>query len=204
MCSHFAISPLSVSYEVSHSVHPSINCVCSNRSHLSPFNHHEKANIFRLEICNFSGYKIYPGHGKTFVRLDSRTFRLLNGKNEAHFLSKKNPRKFHWTVFFRKLHKKGINEEVAKKKAKKSIKVQRAVGGLSLEQIIAKKNQPSEAREAARKAAIEKAKSLKKEEQAKKKAEKAKTAATRAPVAAAQKIKPPKATKGAKPNSARR
>ena len=26
----------------------------------------------RLEICSFSGHKIYPGRGKLYVRLDSR------------------------------------------------------------------------------------------------------------------------------------
>jgi hypothetical protein len=26
----------------------------------------------RLEICSFSGHKIYPAKGKTYVRVDSR------------------------------------------------------------------------------------------------------------------------------------
>ena len=26
----------------------------------------------RLEVCNYSGYKIYPGHGKRFIRLDGK------------------------------------------------------------------------------------------------------------------------------------
>lgn len=28
--------------------------------------------IFRLEICAFSGQKIYPGRGRLFVRSDNR------------------------------------------------------------------------------------------------------------------------------------
>lgn len=129
---------------------------------------------FRTEICNFSGSKIYPGHGKLFVRGDSKSFRLLNGKCEAHFLEKKNPRKYHWTVFYRRLHKKGAAEEVAKKRARKTAKVQRAIVGATWEQIVAKREQPEAVRKATRDAAAEAAKQKKKAEEAKKKAEKIK------------------------------
>lgn len=122
-------------------------------------------------MCNFSGAKIYPGHGKLFVRGDSKAFRLLNGKCEAHFLTKKNPRKFHWTVFFRRLHKKGTAEEVAKKRARKTVKVQRAVLGATWEQIVAQREQPMAVRQATRSAAVAAAKEKKKTEQSKKKAE---------------------------------
>lgn len=129
----------------------------------------------RTEVCNFSGAKIYPGHGKLVVRSDSKSFRILNSKCEAHFLNKKNPRKFHWTVFFRRLHKKGTAEEVAKKRTRKAVKVQRSVVGATWEQIVAQREQPAAVRQAIRDAATQATKDKKKEEQAKKRAEKIKT-----------------------------
>ena len=128
----------------------------------------------KTEVCNFSGAKIYPGHGKLFVRGDSKAFRLINNKCAVHFISKKNPRKFHWTVFFRRLHKKGVTEEVAKKRSRKVVKVQRAVAGATWEQIVAQREQPAAVRKAIRDAAAEAEKQKKKQEQAKKRAEKIK------------------------------
>jgi large subunit ribosomal protein L24e len=140
--------------------------------------------VNRTEVCNFSGAKIYPGHGKLFVRGDSKAFRLINRKCESPFLSKKNPRKYHWTVFFRRLHKKGTAEEVAKKRVRKTVKVQRAIVGASWEQIVAQREQPLAVRKATRDAAMDAAKDKKKQEQAKKRAEKVKA------VGAAQRQQP--------------
>lgn len=127
---------------------------------------------------------MYPGRGKLFIRSDSKSFRLLNGKAESHFLTKKNPRKFHWTVFFRRLHKKGTSEETAKRRTRKIAKVQRAFVGTTWDEIVAKRNQPAALRQANRDAAVEEAKKKRKEEQTKRRAEKVKT------VAAAQRSAP--------------
>lgn len=158
-----------------------------------------------MEICNFSGAKIYPGRGKVFIRSDSRTFRLVNGKCESHFLAKKNPRKYLWTVFYRKLHKKGITEEVAKKRTKKNVKVQRAIVGATWEQIAAKKAQPVAVRTAARQAAIDEAKKTKKETESKKKAEKVKQVSAAQKAAQKASAKPiTKNVKSAKPSATSR
>ncbi|KAG5456865.1 MAG: ribosomal protein L24e-domain-containing protein, partial [Olpidium bornovanus] len=128
--------------------------------------------LARLEICSFSGYKIYPGHGKTFIRSDNRTFKFLNGKVESLFHQRKNPRKIHWTVVFRRMHKKGITEETVKKRSRKTVKHQRAVVGASWEAIRAKRAQKPEVRAAARDAAIRAAKETKKAAEEKKRVEK--------------------------------
>merc|ERR1711964_927095 len=70
----------------------------------------------------FSGEKIYPGKGKLYVRGDSKIFRFQNGKTESLFLQRKNPRRIAWTVLFRRQHKKGISEEVAKKRSRRTVK----------------------------------------------------------------------------------
>merc|ERR1711933_107127 len=124
----------------------------------------------KLELCNFSGYKIYPGHGKRFIRIDGKLFNFLSKKSERSFLMKRNPRKISWTVLYRKKHKKGTQEEIAKKRTRRTVKFQRAIQGASLEAILAKRNMNPEVRQAQRdqavKAAKDKAKAVKSERKA--------------------------------------
>ncbi|KZF20902.1 hypothetical protein L228DRAFT_199288, partial [Xylona heveae TC161] len=103
---------------------------------------------------SFSGRKIYPGKGKLYVRGDNKIFRFANGKSESLFLQRKNPRRIAWTILYRKQHKKGISEEVAKKRTRRTVKSQRAIVGASLDVIKERRGQRPEARAAARQAAI--------------------------------------------------
>ena len=122
----------------------------------------------RVERCDFSGAKVYPSRGKIYVRGDSKVFRFAGSKEESLFLQRKNPRKIAWTQVYRRMHKKGITEEVAKKRSRKNVKVQRGVVGADLASILAKRTAKPEVRAAARQAAITKAKTQKKEKEAKK------------------------------------
>ncbi|KAL9099329.1 MAG: hypothetical protein Q9163_005157 [Psora crenata] len=124
----------------------------------------------------FSGEKIYPGKGKLYVRGDSKIFRFQNGKTESLFLQRKNPRRIAWTTLYRRQHKKGISEEIAKKRTRRTVKQQRGIVGAPLELIKDRRSQRPEAREAARKEAIAKGKAKKSESENKKKLEKAKSA----------------------------
>ncbi|KAM7209694.1 Ribosomal protein L24e domain containing protein [Naviculisporaceae sp. PSN 640] len=129
---------------------------------------------------SFSGQRIYPGKGKLYVRGDSKIFRFQNGKSESLFLQRKNPRRISWTVLFRRQHRKGISEEVAKKRTRRTVKAQRAIVGATLEVIKERRSMRPEARSAARAEAIKESKA-KKQEAAAKKAEKAKAAAKGGP-----------------------
>jgi large subunit ribosomal protein L24e len=122
----------------------------------------------RVDRCDFSGFKVYPSRGKVYVRGDSKTFRFAGSKSESLFLQRKNPRKIAWTQVYRRMHKKGITEEVAKKRSRKNVKVQRGVVGADLASILAKRTAKPEVRQAARQAAITKAKAAKKEKETKK------------------------------------
>jgi len=133
----------------------------------------------KVEIDSFSGYRIYPSKGKLFVRGDSKVFRFSTSKTASLFLQRKNPRKIAWTQVYRRMHKKGITEEVAKKRSRKTVKHQRGIVGADLAAIAAKRNQTAAVRERQRQAAISKAKTEKKEKESKK----AKPT-TRAPTAA--------------------
>lgn len=125
----------------------------------------------------FSGQKIYPGKGKLYIRGDSKIFRFQNGKTESLFLQRKNPRRIAWTTLFRRQHKKGISEEVAKKRTRRTVKHQRAIVGASLDVIKERRAQRPEARLAARQAAIREGKEKRATAESKKKLEKAKSAA---------------------------
>lgn len=66
------------------------------------------------------------------------------------------------------MHKKGITEEVAKKRSRKTIKHQRGVVGADMATILARRNQTEQIRSKARLDAIAKAKEEKKAKEAKK------------------------------------
>merc|ERR1712166_1319750 len=93
-------------------------------------------------------------------------------------------RKVTWTVLYRRKHKKGIEEEAAKKRTKRTQKFQRAVVGATLQDIMAKRNQKPEVRKAQREQAIRAAKDVKKTPKAPPK---------KAPAAGAAKAPKPKA-----------
>merc|ERR1712189_76954 len=126
------------------------------------------AKPMKLELCNFSGYKIYPGHGKRFIRIDGKLLNFLNKKCERSFLMRRNPRKITWTVLYRKKHKKGTQEETAKKRTRRTAKFQRSIQGASLDAILAKRNMKPEVRQAQRDQAIKVAKEKAKAKKAEK------------------------------------
>ncbi|RMZ94695.1 ribosomal L24 [Brachionus plicatilis] len=116
----------------------------------------------KTELCIFSGFKIYPGHGKRVVKPDLRTLVFISRKCEASYNFKRNPRSINWTVLYRRKHKKGQVEIEAKKKSRRLAKFQRAITGATLEDIMKKRNQKPEVRKAEREQAIRAAKELKK------------------------------------------
>ncbi|KAL8925057.1 MAG: hypothetical protein Q9208_003741 [Pyrenodesmia sp. 3 TL-2023] len=151
----------------------------SGQSHCTPIHcrtTHLTADMRTFEDT-FSGEKIYPGKGKIYVRGDSKIFRFQNGKTESLFLQRKNPRRIAWTTLYRRQHKKGISEEVAKKRTRRTVKQQRGIVGASLEIIKERRSQRPEARAAARQEAIKAGKEKKSTAESKKKMEKAKSAA---------------------------
>jgi len=83
-----------------------------------------------------------------------QTFKFLDGRSHRAHLLRRNPRKVTWTVLYRRKHRKGVEEEAAKKRTKKSQKFQRAVVGATLADIMAKRNQKPEVRKAQREQAI--------------------------------------------------
>merc|ERR1712025_267113 len=138
-----------------------------------------KVSKMKIELCSYSGYKIYPSRGRTLVKSDGKVFKFLDGRSHRAHLLKRNPRKVTWTVLYRRKHRKGIEEETSKKRTKRTQKFQRAVVGATLQDIMAKRNQKPEVRKAQRDQAVRAAKELKKTQKA--------TAKKAAPAAAPKK-----------------
>ena len=68
-------------------------------------------------------------------------------------MKKTHPRKVAWTSVYRRVNKKGLITTSKKKKVRKIQKPPRAIVGLSQDQLLAKRNQTKEVRQAARDAA---------------------------------------------------
>merc|ERR1712086_610657 len=109
--------------------------------------------VISTELCALSEYRIYPGNGKLMWLGTSKAYSLT--------LQRKKPAKLVWTQAWRRLHKKGLSEAAARKKSRKRSKVQRAVVGLSLDDIRKRAAQKPEFRNAQREAALKEVKTRK-------------------------------------------
>ncbi len=64
---------------------------------------------------------------------------FIDNKSSCLYHQKKKAAQLRWTQVWRRNHKKSQKETVAKKQKKRTVHIQRAVGGLSLELLKAKK-----------------------------------------------------------------
>merc|ERR1719326_2797451 len=110
--------------------------------------------VVKTENCVYSEYRIYPGRGIRFVQRDGKVQLFLNHKVISLFHQKIKPVKLTWTLNWRRKNKKGKAEDAGKKRTKKATKVQKAIVGMSLEDIKKKKSQKVEIRAAAKDAAL--------------------------------------------------
>ncbi|XP_041061384.1 60S ribosomal protein L24-like [Carcharodon carcharias] len=115
----------------------------------------------KVELCSFSGYKIYLGHMKHYARIDGKVFQFMNSKCESAFLAKRNPQQINWTALYRCKHKKGQLEEIQKKHFCRAVKFQWAITGASFARIMTKRNQKPEMHKAQCEQAIRAAKEAK-------------------------------------------
>merc|ERR1712097_31853 len=118
--------------------------------------------VVKTELCNYSGFRIYPGHGKKFVRSDQKMFTFINAKTERCFKMKRRNLTTKWTVQYRRINKKGTLEEVAKRnKAKKTVRTQREISGISAEMLERKRAARPVQKDKARDSALKELKSRK-------------------------------------------
>mmetsp|Transcript_34458 Transcript_34458/g.62445 ORF Transcript_34458/g.62445 Transcript_34458/m.62445 type:complete len:159 (+) Transcript_34458:106-582(+) len=111
--------------------------------------------VIKTDLCNYSEYRIYPGHGQKFVARDGKVHFFINAKVDSLFHQRIKPVKLRWTQAWRRMNKKGKVEEGGKKKTRKAAKFQKAIVGMSLDDLKKKKAQKPELRKASEAAAKE-------------------------------------------------
>eukprot|EP00397_Hematodinium_sp_SG-2012_P053847 GEMP01064552.1.p1 GENE.GEMP01064552.1~~GEMP01064552.1.p1 ORF type:complete len:178 (+),score=58.11 GEMP01064552.1:67-534(+) len=114
--------------------------------------------VIKTDNCAYTEYRIYPGCGQRFVAKDGKTFFFISAKADSLFHQRIKPVKLTWTQAWRRKNKKGKVEDQARKRKAKAQKFQKAIVGMSLEDLKRKKGQKTELREEAKKAAAREAK----------------------------------------------
>merc|ERR1712227_857505 len=118
--------------------------------------------VVKTDLCNYSGFRIYPGHGKKFVRSDQKMFTFITAKSERCFKMKRRNLTTKWTVQYRHINKKGSVEETEKKRrSKKSLVKTREIVGLTAEMLEKKRSARPQAKDKQRDAALKELKSRK-------------------------------------------
>lgn len=128
--------------------------------------------VIKTDICSFSEYRIYPGRGSRFVAKDGRTFLFINKKCLKMSLRKVKAQRITWTTAWRKHNKKVKTEELGKKKKRRNLRVQRAIVGISLEDIRKRRKEKPDMRKAQTEEALREIKERQQKQVEKKKLEK--------------------------------
>merc|ERR1712038_626490 len=100
--------------------------------------------VTKTEKCSYTEYKIVPGRGSRFISKDGRTHYFISTKARSLFHQKIKPVKLTWTLAWRAYNKKIKVDELQKKRTRKTTRIQKAVVGMSIEEI--RRRRPSLAR----------------------------------------------------------
>merc|ERR1711933_260767 len=91
--------------------------------------------------------------------MDGKVHYFITAKVDSLFHQRIKPVKLRWTQAWRRMNKKGKVDEQAKKRTRKAQKFQKAIVGMSLDDIKKKKAMKPELRQQAKEAAAKEAKS---------------------------------------------
>ena len=130
--------------------------------------------VTKTQTCSYTEYKIVPGRGTRFISKDGRTHYFISTKARSLYHQKIKPVKLTWTTAWRAYNKKIKVDDISKKRSRKTTRIQKAVVGMSIEEIRRKKNESREDRDKANDAAQKEIKDRKAKQMQAKKAEKAK------------------------------
>merc|ERR1712018_898827 len=111
--------------------------------------------------CLYTEYKIYPGRGSRLVTKDGRLHYFISTKARSLFTKKIKPVKLTWTTAWRAYNKKIKVDDIQKKRSRKTTRIQKAVVGMSIEEIRRRKAESREDRDKANDAAAKEIKDRK-------------------------------------------
>jgi len=130
--------------------------------------------VTKTDACAFTEYRIFPGRGRKIVTRDGKVHYFINRKVASLFKQKVKPVKLTWTQAWRRFNKKIKTEDVAKRRTKRSTRVQKAIVGMSLDEIKRRRNEKPEERQRIAEQAKKEVKEREKKKQDAKRQEKAK------------------------------
>merc|ERR1711953_438358 len=103
--------------------------------------------VTKTDQCSFTQYKIVPGRGTRFISKDGRTHYFISTKARSLFHQKIKPVKLTWNMAWRAHNKKIKVDDIQKKRSRKTTRIQKAVVGMSIEEIRRKKAESREDRD---------------------------------------------------------
>ena len=130
--------------------------------------------VIKTEPCAFCEYRIYPGRGRKFAAKDGKVYYFISNKVRSLFHQRKKAVKITWTQAWRRFNKKTKVEEGSKRRTRKTTRVQKAIVGMSLDEIKRRRAEKPEERERKMEQAKKEVKDRQKKKIEAKKADKAK------------------------------
>ena len=161
--------------------------------------------VIKTDTCFFTEFKIYPGHGRRLIRKDGKLLAFINQKVRSLYTQKIKAQRLTWSQQWRRRHKKGKVETVAKKRVKRSTKVYKAIQGIDLEALKKKRTVKADVRQAGREANLRELKERKRKtkEETKKTTARQRATTKKAAAAPAGFVKVPKQRRQAMAKGAR-
>ena len=117
--------------------------------------------VTKTEKCSYTEFKIYPGRGRRFIGRDGKLHYFVSCKARSLFHQKIKPVKLTWTLVWRGFHKKIKVDDIVKKRTRKTTRVQKAVVGMSHEEIKRRKAETRDDRDKKHDTAIKEVKERK-------------------------------------------
>ena len=105
--------------------------------------------VTKTEKCSYTEYKIVPGRGTRFISKDGRVHYFISHKAKQMYHQKIKPVKLTWTQAWRAYNKKIKVDDISKKRSRKTTRIQKAVVGMSIEEIRRRKAESREDRDKA-------------------------------------------------------
>ena len=127
--------------------------------------------VIKTEVCSFTEFRIYPGHGEfagvalslafrrrccgmrssrskltspsgiKMVRKDGLVVTFINHKSRRLYNQNVKPVKLTWTTAWRRLHKKDVKTDALRQRKRRVVRVARSFVGLSVDDIQKKKKE---------------------------------------------------------------